>query len=100
MGREDAPLPPTLLPSRLARLVSAMSRSSTVSLRLGTYIVETILDSARLGSITGLDVARRAVETLVFKAEEDVPDSGSATGAGVCIEYCFMVNFAVVRNLC
>ncbi|KAJ8100573.1 hypothetical protein POJ06DRAFT_253118 [Lipomyces tetrasporus] len=76
-------LSPTLLPSRLARLVSALSRSSTISLRLGTFVIETVLDSARIGTITSIDVSKRAVESLVFKAEEDVPEGGIFTTLGM-----------------
>ncbi|KAK9433711.1 hypothetical protein V1505DRAFT_124629 [Lipomyces doorenjongii] len=76
-------LSPTLLPSRLARLVSALSRSSTISLRLGTFVIETVLDSARIGTITSIDVSKRAVESLVFKAEEDVPEGGIFTNLGM-----------------
>ncbi|KAK9461066.1 uncharacterized protein V1516DRAFT_691056 [Lipomyces oligophaga] len=76
-------LSPTLLPNVLARLVSALSRSSTISLRLGTYVAETVLHSARLTTITSIDVSRRAVESLVFKAEEDVPESETFTGMGM-----------------
>ncbi|KAK9467149.1 hypothetical protein V1512DRAFT_262068 [Lipomyces arxii] len=85
MRSEDpsSALSPTLLPSRLARLVSTLSRSSTISLRLGTFVAETILDSARLGTITSIDVSKRAIESLVFKAEEDVPDGGIFTTLGM-----------------
>ncbi|KAK9453900.1 hypothetical protein V1511DRAFT_48164 [Dipodascopsis uninucleata] len=76
---------PTLLPPRIAKLVSAVSRSSTISLRLGTYMFETLLNSARLGTLTSIDVSKRAVERLVFMAEEDVPDGGIFTHMGVSV---------------
>ncbi|KAK9480154.1 hypothetical protein V1514DRAFT_326555 [Lipomyces japonicus] len=83
LEKDNASLSPTVLPSRFARLVSTMSRSSTISLRLGTYIAEAVLDSARIGAITTIDVSKRAVEGLVFKAEEDVPDGGFFTNFGM-----------------
>lgn len=61
----------TLLPDKLSRVVSALSKASTVSLRLSTYIASTLLDSARVGALTSLGFTRRAIEGTLFRAEED-----------------------------
>lgn len=61
----------TLLPDKIARAVSAITNGSTISLRLGTYVASTVLDSARFGMITTLGFARRALEGLLHRTEVD-----------------------------
>lgn len=63
---------PTLLPGPVASLVSLFSRSTTVSIRLGSLIGETALDAARIGTLTGLELGRAAVEGILTRAGRDV----------------------------
>ncbi|RPB01732.1 alpha/beta-hydrolase, partial [Choiromyces venosus 120613-1] len=69
---------PTLLPAPVASLVSLISRSATVSIRLGSIIGGTVLDSARLGTLTGLEIGRAAAEGILVRAGRDVRDDGWA----------------------
>jgi hypothetical protein len=48
------------------------SKSTTVSIRLGSLIGETALDAARVGTLTGLELGRVAVEGILTRAGRDV----------------------------
>ncbi|VVT57950.1 uncharacterized protein SAPINGB_P005962 [Magnusiomyces paraingens] len=65
----DNPTP--LIPERFARIVSTLSRGSTITLRLGTYLVSSFLDSARIGTLTSLSVTSGAIENLLLRAQHD-----------------------------
>lgn len=69
---------PTLLPAPVASLVSLISRSTTASIRLGSIIGGTFLDSARLGTLTGLEIGRATAEGILARAGRDVRDDGWA----------------------
>lgn len=69
LSLSDNPSP--LIPERFARVVSTLSRGSTVTLRLGTYVVASLLDSARIGTLTSLSVTCGAIENIMLKAEHD-----------------------------
>lgn len=73
----------TLLPNRLAKIVSTVSKSSTMSLRLSTYIASTLLDSARIGTLTSLGFTRRAIEGILYKADQDTENAESWTQSGM-----------------
>lgn len=60
-----------LIPEHLANIVSTLSRGSTITLRLGTYIMVSLLDSARIGTLTSLSVTCGAIESILLKAECD-----------------------------
>lgn len=68
-----------LLPNRIAKMVSAVSKGSTMSLRLGTYIASTMIDSARIGTLTSLGFTRRAIEGIIYKADQDTENAESWT---------------------
>lgn len=71
---------PTLLPGPIASLVSLFSRSTTVSIRLGSLIGGTALDAARIGTLTGLELGRATVEGILARAGRDV-NSRRAVGS-------------------
>lgn len=73
----------TLLPPNIAKAVSAVSKGSTMSLRLGTYIAATFLDSARIGTLTSLGFTRRAIEGILYKADQDIENAESWTTSGM-----------------
>lgn len=84
VGQLIAPYPapgPTLLPGPVASLVSLLSKSTTVSIRLGSLIGGTALDAARVGTLTGLELGRAAVEGILARAGRDV-NSRRAAGGG------------------
>ncbi|GAA5989130.1 hypothetical protein JCM11641_007606 [Rhodosporidiobolus odoratus] len=59
---------PTLLPSHLAQLVTALSLCARVSLRASALFVEAILESLQATTVTGLGVTRRALIAAVGSA--------------------------------
>ncbi|RPA90371.1 hypothetical protein L873DRAFT_441519 [Choiromyces venosus 120613-1] len=67
-----------LHPGPVASLVSLISRSTTASIRLGSIIGGTVLDSARLGTLTGLEIGGAAAEGILGRAGRDVRDDGWA----------------------
>lgn len=73
----------TLLPNKVAKVVSAVSKGSTVSLRLGTYMASTVLDSARLGTLTTLGFTRRALESVLYRADKDTANAETWTQSGM-----------------
>lgn len=66
-----------LIPERFAKVVSTLSRGSTITLRLGTYILVSLLDSARIGTMTSFSVTCGAIESILLKAERDTDSSAA-----------------------
>lgn len=77
---------PTLLPGPVASFVSLFSKSTTVSIRLGSLIGETALDAARIGTLTGLELGRAAAERILARAGRDVSSRRGAGGGGDYVE--------------
>jgi hypothetical protein len=55
----------TILPEQVALLVSRLSYVGTLSIRSSALLAEAALESARIGTITGLEMGRRTLEGLV-----------------------------------
>lgn len=62
----------TLLPAPIANVVSLVTRSSSLYLRLGTFIGGLALDGARVTTLTGLELSRAVVESILYRAGKDV----------------------------
>lgn len=62
----------TLLPRSAASLVSWLTQSTSLSLRLGTFIGGVALDGARATTLTGLELSRAVIEGILTKAGRDV----------------------------
>jgi len=62
----------TLLPHSVASLVSFVTQSSSVSLRLGTFIGGLAIDASRITTLTGLELSRAAIEAILTRAGRDV----------------------------
>lgn len=62
----------TLLPSPLASAVSLVTRSSALYIRLGSFIGGIALDGARITTLTGLEVSRAIIESILSRAGRDV----------------------------
>jgi hypothetical protein len=62
----------TLLPAHIANVVSLLTRSSSLYLRLGTFIGGIALDGARVTTLTGLELSRAVIESIIYKAGKDV----------------------------
>lgn len=61
-------LGPTLLPPQLARLITALSLATKVSLRATALFVELIIESCRYSTSVGLGLSRRALISAVGSA--------------------------------
>lgn len=63
---------PTLLPARIASLVSIFSKSTTMSIRLSSVIGQLIIDSARTTTLSSLELARAGIEGVLLRAYQDI----------------------------
>jgi hypothetical protein len=55
----------TILPDKLALLVSRLSYIGTLSIRSSALLAEAALEGARVGTITSLEIGRKTLEGLV-----------------------------------
>lgn len=62
----------TLLPSTLANTISLLTRSFAVYLRLSTLVGRLCLDSARITTLTSLELSRSILERVLYKAGDDI----------------------------
>lgn len=62
----------TLLPSPIANAVSLITRSSSLYIRLGTFIGSIAIDGARFTTLSGLEVSRAIIEGIIHRAGKDV----------------------------
>jgi hypothetical protein len=62
----------TLLPAPVANAISLATRSSSLYLRLGTLIGGLALDGARVTTLTGLELSRALIESILHRAGKDV----------------------------
>ncbi|KAJ5595481.1 uncharacterized protein N7459_001689 [Penicillium hispanicum] len=62
----------TLLPRPVASLVSLLTQSTSLSLRVGTFFGGVALDGARATTLTGLELGRAVVEGILTRAGRDV----------------------------
>ncbi|CAL5869015.1 uncharacterized protein PFLUO_LOCUS3243 [Penicillium psychrofluorescens] len=67
-----APSGTTLLPRPVASLISLLTQSTSLSLRLGTFVGGFALDSARTTTLTGLELSRAVIEGILTRAGRDV----------------------------
>jgi hypothetical protein len=66
------PSGPTLLPASVAAMVSLFSKSTSISIRIGSKVGATLLDTARSGTMTSLELSRAAVEGIVRRGQRGV----------------------------
>lgn len=69
---ESTQQPGTLLPAPIAGAVSLITRGSSLYLRLGTFIGGLAIDGARITTLTGLELSRAVIETILHRAGSDV----------------------------
>ncbi|KAJ5670629.1 uncharacterized protein N7477_005992 [Penicillium maclennaniae] len=62
----------TLLPRPVASLVSLLTQSTSLSLRVGTFFGGVALDGARATTLTGFEVGRAVIEGILTRAGRDV----------------------------
>ncbi|KAI9817571.1 MAG: hypothetical protein M1827_001183 [Pycnora praestabilis] len=62
----------TLLPSRVASVVSFATRSSSVYLRVGSFVGGLAIDGARHATLTGFEITQTALEGVLSGAGQDV----------------------------
>ena len=71
----------TLLPRPIASLVSLLTQSTSLSLRVGTFFGGVVLDGARTTTLTSLELGRAVIEGILTRAGRDVAfRSGDAHG--------------------
>ncbi|KAE8448735.1 hypothetical protein EG329_008950 [Mollisiaceae sp. DMI_Dod_QoI] len=68
----QAPSPSTLLPAPVANVVSLVTRTSSLYLKLGTFLGGLALDGARITTLTGLELSRAVIEGILNRAGRDV----------------------------
>ncbi|KAH8654538.1 hypothetical protein BGZ60DRAFT_532906 [Tricladium varicosporioides] len=64
----------TLLPAPIANVVSLVTRSSSLYLRLGTFIGGLAIDGARVTTLTSLEVSRALIEAILVRSGRDVAE--------------------------
>ncbi|KAJ5123031.1 hypothetical protein N7448_009128 [Penicillium atrosanguineum] len=62
----------TLLPRPVASLVSLLTQSTSLSLRVGTFFGGVALDGARATTLTGFELGRAVIEGILTRAGRDV----------------------------
>ncbi|KAJ5110089.1 hypothetical protein N7532_002734 [Penicillium argentinense] len=62
----------TLLPRPVASLVSLLTQSTSLSLRVGTFFGGVALDGARATTLTSLELGRALIEGILTRAGRDV----------------------------
>lgn len=67
----------TLLPRPVASLVTLLTQSTSLSLRLCTYLGSFAIDSARATTLTGLELSRAVVEGVLIRAGREVVERTS-----------------------
>ena len=71
----------TLLPRPVASLVSLVTQSTSLSLRLGSFFGGVALDGARSTTLTGLELSRAVIDGILTRAGRDVASrSGGERG--------------------
>jgi len=61
-----------LLPRPVASLVSLVTQSTSLSLRVGTFFGGVALDGARATTVTGFELGRAVIEGILTRAGRDV----------------------------
>jgi hypothetical protein len=77
----------TVLPQAMAAVVSLVSRSTSVSIRVGTYVSELVLDSARASTLASFGVSRRLLEHILSRANDDTPETAHWASLTVSFSY-------------
>lgn len=72
INHPSAPPGTTLLPRPVASLVSLVTQSTSLSLRVGTFFGGVALDGARATTLTGLELGRAVIEGILTRAGRDV----------------------------
>lgn len=67
----------TLLPRPVASLVTLFAHSTSLSLRVGTFLGGCAIDSVRATTLTGLELSRAVVESILVRAGRDVVSRSS-----------------------
>lgn len=70
----------TLLPRPVAGLVSLFAQSTSLSVRAGTSLFGLAIDTARTSTLTGLELSRGLIESILVRAGKDVALRGSEYG--------------------
>ena len=69
----------TVLPTALASAISLVTATSSLSLRIGGFIGKTLIDGARVGTLTGFELGRTVLEGILSRAGRDVAATASGS---------------------
>ncbi|PLB49251.1 putative lipase [Aspergillus steynii IBT 23096] len=70
----------TLLPRPVASVVSFLTQSTSLSLRVGSFFGGVAIDGARVTTLTGLELSRAIIEGVLTRAGRDVAIRSSEHG--------------------
>ena len=76
----------TLLPHPIASVISFAARSSSLSLRVGTFFGNAAVSGARATTLTGLECGRGILEGIISRAGRDVVDNSTGDQAKEAME--------------
>ncbi|EGX90148.1 lipase, putative [Cordyceps militaris CM01] len=89
MARDELPAHkpgPTLLPGPIASTVSLAARSTSLAIRLGSFVGGYGLDAARFTTLSSLELARGLVEVVLTRAGKDTLDHAKSSLAAADAE--------------
>lgn len=66
-----------LLPPPVASIVSLVTATSSLSLRIGGFLGHLAINVSRLGTLSGIELGRAVLESVLFRAGQDVLGSSS-----------------------
>ena len=69
----------TVLPASLATLISLVTSTSSLSLKVGSFCGQAAINLARFGTLGGLELGRVILEGLLFRAGQDVVETSKGS---------------------
>lgn len=86
--QEQPPLPPprTLLPSSVASVVSLVTATSSLSLRVGGFLGGAAINVARAGTLTSFELGRVIFEGILTRAGQDVASTSRGDTGKIFVE--------------
>jgi len=88
----------TLFPAPIAYAISSFAQSSSFTLRVCTAVGKYAINGARVSTLTGLEVSRATVETILAKAGRDVADKSASEMARAEAEGILQRSVSMLRS--
>ncbi|KAF7595019.1 hypothetical protein BBP40_007620 [Aspergillus hancockii] len=96
-GHVSATSGATLLPRPVASIVSFVTQSTSLSLRLGSFFGGVAIDGARATTLTGLELSRAVIEGILTRAGRDVATRSSGEHGRADVESLLERSLAVLH---